>query len=292
MTHSNSVVFLSAAKKRIDEIVMQRGGSEHPAEIVKIASDLSQHIHDTIAFFQLCNVDNAVAAVKSYEENVQANPNAHAQTQLEHSISQLQVEAEKAVGFLDYADLLLKCTRALLFSDPRSQNKILISHRDQLNRLIKDKAALQDAIDKQRQHLEILDNEIALHEAKLKEMEMYLSSKLNELQRNKCTRGLNLTQEGSLQVISQRLENCNMLLEALNASPLTLIENSDNKIVYRYTSENNESHDITISECQRRNLKCTIEPEAPEAQEYISRHLKDCKTRIDIAAIVQEGFSI
>lgn len=218
-------------------------------------------------------------------------------------LDELQREATNAIMFLEDVDATIGSTYTFLANDTAGQHGLLVSQKSEHDKLLAKKQELEATAGDDKVQLKRLDNDIALCSRDVERLEEQAGRSAECLRKLPSVSASDICSDSTFELTSQRwvtmfhgLASCSIssashLISALQASPLKVIDEGSDYIVYEYTLGGSRNT-VRVRDSGSGGLSFHLEPSNPKAEKYLMEHLRDCKSRIQITAILQESLSL
>ncbi|GFE55183.1 hypothetical protein BaOVIS_025870 [Babesia ovis] len=198
------------------------------------------------------------------------------------AIVELQQEACDAVMFLEGVAQLAESSHAFINGDPEHRNSLVVQQNSLRNHLIARQKELDATLLDNASNLDHLDTNIAAALARIRQLRTASKSSNHN------------TGHSSAYVddetAHQRSIEATRLLSAMETSPLKVIEEGPDYIVYEYTLGDTTTR-LRVGD-DRGEMHFLLEPMDPKAHAYLKQHLHGCKSRSQIAAVMQEALTL
>ncbi|KAK1444026.1 hypothetical protein BgAZ_209020 [Babesia gibsoni] len=263
----------------------------HTPSVLYRPRSLLEAIDDVIKLVQPSEHEDGVELTKAYECLMSQNRDSGQEADLAALLEELQREAVETIMFLEDVTDTVKSTCTFLGKDAAGQSGCLVSQKQEIDKLTVTKNAINDALCANAKKLEQLDEEIFSCTKEVKRMEEQVGNYVNKMMKSSHIKMPQNCDESTIETVLLRASDASSLMSALRVSPLKVIEEGADYIQYEYALGGSRTV-VRIHDKGHAGLTFNIEPDNQHAQRYLKSHLLNCKSRIQIAAVLQEALSL
>ncbi|GBE61075.1 cystathionine gamma-lyase, putative [Babesia ovata] len=287
MTDGPHAAALSQARRRLNELLDGLVDVDDSTGLVTHCRDLVASLDDIIGYLSSGSPEDEEPFEKAYVSAAGDDENA----ELEDVLSELHREAHEAIVFLENVDLTAGGTISFLREDDPGRIRLLASQRSLRDSLSEKQSSLVTTIEDNESQLKQLDRDIATASAEAEQLGEATGN--GDIRANKTPYSpeVEINNDLSLEKAITRSTTASLLIAALDASPLKVIEEGADYIVYEYTLEGSR-RTLRVQDVGSNGLSFILDPTDAKAHAYLMEHLQGCKSRIQIAAVLQEALSL
>ncbi|GIX63386.1 cystathionine gamma-lyase, putative [Babesia caballi] len=291
MNDEPSILTLGHSRKRLCDLLSAAGDVEDPTGVIGACRDLIVAIDGICQFLEPIHHEKEPQFVKACDSLIESSQAIEKDSDLESLLSKLQHEANEAILFLENVDLTVTGTQAFVGRDDAGQKGLLVSQRALRDELIASNAATDETTNETAARLASTDEELASLESEYRRLRKSCVAPGDESCNSPCDSEPQRSVVRFLNTTRCRTADASRLLSALDASPLKVVEEGADYIVYEYTLGESRTT-LRVRDGGSAGLSLHLDPMDARAHAYLVEHLRSCKSRIQIAAVLQEALSL
>lgn len=291
MEEHPQVTALNISRQRLCDLLQIRGDADDSSSLITTCRTLVETIDEVMSLLKPSSHENSSEFAKTYDSFIANNRDAGLESDLANMLDELQREATNAIMFLEDVDATIGSTYTFLANDTAGQHGLLVSQKSEHDKLLAKKQELEATAGDDKVQLKRLDNDIALCSRDVERLEEQAGRSAECLRKLPSVSASDICSDSTFELTSQRISSASHLISALQASPLKVIDEGSDYIVYEYTLGGSRNT-VRVRDSGSGGLSFHLEPSNPKAEKYLMEHLRDCKSRIQITAILQESLSL
>ncbi|KAG6440092.1 hypothetical protein BBOV_III011265 [Babesia bovis T2Bo] len=274
---------LRESRTRLSALLDSIGnGSTDATGLVGTYRALLSELDSIIALLQPSEGESDLSSLKAIDTTLDEEGKRLLEKELSSAISDMQNDASDAILFLEGLSLLAESNHKFFGGETEYQNNLIVDQHAKRDELLDRNRELEGGLIENARLLDSVDNDIAKALKRIDELKVTTKVDL--------PKGTSLSDFTDESISHKRLDDLNRLVSALDASPLKVLEEGDNHIVYEYTLGNTRST-LRVTDSSN-GLQFTLDPMEAKAYAYLKERLDGCKSRIQIAAVLQEALTL
>nr|BAN64347.1 hypothetical protein BEWA_026280 [Babesia bovis] len=274
---------LRESRTRLSALLDSIGnGSTDATGLVGTYRALLSELDSIIALLQPCEGESDLSSLKAIDTTLDEEGKRLLEKELSSAITDMQNDASDAILFLEGLSLLAESNHKFFGGETEYQNNLIVDQHAKRDELLDRNRELEKGLIENASLLDSVDNDIAKALKRIDELKVTTKVDL--------PKGTSLSDFTDESISHKRLDDLNRLVSALDASPLKVLEEGDNHIVYEYTLGNTRST-LRVTDSSN-GLQFTLDPMEAKAYAYLKERLDGCKSRIQIAAVLQEALTL
>lgn len=291
MEDPSAIATLVRHSERLKELLKQMGhGTDHRSLLASCRAVI-EPLDDVIKLITPPEHENIPEFVKKYESLIACTRDILQESDIDRRLVELQREGVDTIMFLEELVTTVKSTFEFLNEDSAARNSLLLSQRFEQADLIATRDTTNKAIHDNHLTMQNMDAKIHSYEKVINDLDKLVEQSLAPMTRLSSLMAGEIGDVTSSEETSQRVADTSCLMHAQKVSPLRVLEEGYDHISYEYTVSGSR-HIIRLRDSSSKGFSFTVVPVNSKVQSYLEQHLYNCKSRVEIAAILQEAFNL